>query len=129
MIEIKISFGELVDKLTILEIKISKIKDQSKLLKAKNEYELLQKIYKNCVNTNDKQLIDLKMNLLKTNTKLWEVEDKLRILEKNQIFNDEFIQLARSVYFLNDERFENKNSINKHLKSEINEVKEYIEYK
>ena len=126
-IEIPVSFGELIDKLTILEIKKSKITDNEKLKNIQLEFELLNKKYKTILNdTNELQVFyDA---LLKVNSKLWEIEDKIRILENNKEFNEEFIDLARSVYKSNDERFAIKNEINKTFDSEIQEQKEYENY-
>ena len=126
-IEIPISFGELIDKLTILEIKKSKITNNKKLKNVQLEFELLNKKYKTILNdTNELQVFyDA---LLKVNSKLWEIEDKIRILENNKEFNKEFIDLARSVYKSNDERFAIKNEINKTFDSEIQEQKEYENY-
>ena len=126
-IEIPISFGELIDKLTILEIKKSKITNNKKLKNVQLEFELLNKKYKTILNdTNELQVFyDA---LLKVNSKLWEIEDKIRILENNKEFNEEFIDLARSVYKSNDERFAIKNEINKTFDSEIQEQKEYENY-
>ena len=126
-IEIPVSFGELIDKLTILEIKKSKITDNEKLKNIQLEFELLNKKYQ----TKLKDTIELQVfydTLLEVNHKLWKIEDKIRILENNKEFNEEFIDLARSVYKLNDERFAIKNEINKTFDSEIQEQKEYENY-
>lgn len=126
-IEIPVSFGELIDKLTILEIKKSKITDNEKLKNIQLEFELLNKKYQTKLkDTNELQVFyDA---LLEVNHKLWKIEDKIRILENNKEFNEEFIDLARSVYKLNDERFAIKNEINKTFDSEIQEQKEYENY-
>ena len=121
MIFIPVSYGELVDKLTILEIKQEKIKDNNKFEKVNKEYEELKKLYKNDYDENYQQLKII-------NTKLWNIEDEIRIKEKNRDFGDEFIKLARSVYLTNDERFNVKNLINQNSNSEINEVKSYEKY-
>ncbi len=126
-IEIPVSFGELIDKLTILEIKKSKITNKEKLKKIQLEYELLNKKYQTILNDR-KELQIFYEALLKVNNKLWEIEDKIRIFENNKEFNDEFIDLARSVYKSNDERFAIKNDINKTFDSEIQEQKEYENY-
>ena len=126
-IEIPISFGELIDKLTILEIKKSKITNKEKLKKIQLEYELLNKKYQTILNDR-KELQVFYEALLKVNNKLWEIEDKIRIFENNKEFNDEFIDLARSVYKSNDERFAIKNDINETFDSEIQEQKEYENY-
>ena len=126
-IEIPVSFGELIDKLTILEIKKSKITNKEKLKKIQLEYELLNKKYQTILNDR-KELQVFYEALLKVNNKLWEIEDKIRIFENNKEFNDEFIDLARSVYKSNDERFAIKNDINETFDSEIQEQKEYENY-
>ena len=117
MIFIPISCGELIDKLTILEIKLEKIDDTTKL-KINKEYLELKKLY---INTYEDEYNQLK----KINLKLWEIEDNIRIKEKNKKFDKEFIDLARNVYLQNDQRFEIKNNINIKSNSEINEVKSY----
>tara|TARA_Y100001970_G_C14247657_1_gene869474 strand:+ start:665 stop:1054 length:390 start_codon:yes stop_codon:yes gene_type:complete len=126
-IEIPVSFGELIDKLTILEIKKSKITNKEKLKKIQLEYELLNKKYQTILNDR-KELQVFYEALLKVNNKLWEIEDKIRIFENNKEFNEEFIDLARSVYKSNDERFAIKNDINETFDSEIQEQKEYENY-
>lgn len=126
-IEIPVSFGELIDKLTILEIKKSKITDNEKLKNIQLEFELLNKKYQAKLKVT-KELQVFYDALLKVNQKLWKIEDKIRILENNKEFNEEFIDLARSVYKLNDERFAIKNEINKTFDSEIQEQKEYENY-
>ena len=121
MVLIPVSYGELIDKLTILEIKKEKIKDIYKLEKVNKEYFELKKLYKNdfIVNYNQLKMINLK---------LWNIEDEIRIKEKNKDFGDEFVKLARYVYLTNDERFNIKNLINQKSNSEINEVKSYEKY-
>ena len=127
-INIETSLGELVDKITILEIKKLKIFEKPKLKLIENELELLiSKL--NSLNLNDlKKLKSLKENLLNTNLKLWEIEDKIRLKEKEKQFDDKFIELARSVYFTNDKRFEIKNEINNLYDSKVKEVKSYKKY-
>lgn len=126
-IEIPVSFGELIDKLTILEIKKSKITDNEKLKNIQLEFELLNNKYQTKLK-DTKELQVFYDALLKVNHKLWKIEDKIRILENSKEFNEEFIDLARSVYKLNDERFAIKNEINKTFDSEIQEQKEYENY-
>ena len=122
-----ISVGELFDKITILEIKKAKIKDKNKLIHVKKELSLLKNIIRD--KRISKKNISKLINQLKSiNLRLWNVEDKLRILEKNKSFKSEFISLARKVYFMNDKRARFKNEINIHTKSQINEVKSYEEY-
>ena len=126
-IEIPVSFGELIDKLTILEIKKSKITDNEKLKNIQLEFELLNKKYQTKLK-DTKELQVFYDALLEVNHKLWKIEDKIRILENNKEFNEDFIDLARSVYKSNDERFAIKNEINKTFDSEIQEQKEYENY-
>ena len=122
-----ISVGELFDKITILEIKRVKIKDKNKLIHVNKELALLKKIIR--YNKINKKNISKFINQLKNiNLRLWNVEDKLRIHEKNRSFKSEFISLARKVYFMNDKRAKLKNEINILTKSQINEVKSYEEY-
>ena len=128
-IKIEISVGELLDKISILSIKREKIEDPQKLLDIEKELSFLEG------HTNDLESKDIKKyeefltKLKLINSRLWEIEDKIRILEKNQDFSERFISLARDVYFTNDKRFLCKNEINNFYGSEINEVKEYVDYK
>jgi hypothetical protein len=125
---IAVSFGELVDKLTILEIKKSKIKNLDKLEKIETELKILKEKASLLENENKKIYNKLFDELTEVNTKLWDIEDNIRKFELKKDFNDEFIELARSVYFLNDERFKIKSKINELFNSKIQEVKEYVEY-
>ena len=127
MISIPVSVGELLDKVSILRIKTIKIQNPEKLEKVTHEYELLHELSQNYLGV--KEYFNLYDDLIATNSKLWEIEDKLRVLEKQKIFNEEFIELARKVYYTNDERFEIKNKINLLLDSEIQEQKSYEDYK
>lgn len=127
MISIPVSVGELLDKLSILHIKKLKIQNPNKLEKVAIEYKLLYEISENYLGI--KEYFNLYDDLIQTNSILWEVEDKLRILEKNKTFNEEFVELARKVYYTNDERFELKNKINLISNSEIQEQKSYEDYK
>ena len=120
-----ISVGELVDKITILEIKLEKINNPKKLEDVKNELTILNKYFLEIENI---ELTKLKNKLKSTNLKLWQIEDDIRLCEKNQVFDEDFINLARSVYITNDKRFELKNSINQLFSSEIKEVKSYEDY-
>lgn len=124
-IRASISVGELVDKITILEIKLNKIKNPEKLQNIKNELNVLNEYF---VKIENDQLNQLKNKLKDTNSKLWQIEDDIRVCEKNQDFSTSFINLARSVYITNDERFELKNSINEIYSSVIKEVKSYEGY-
>ncbi len=128
---IPVSAGELVDKLTILEIKSVKIKDKNKLASVKFEIDLLSKQYNSLKlkSSTRKQLNVLKKKLLKVNTSLWIIEDSIRKLELKQDFGKNFISRARSVYITNDKRFKLKNEINTLLGSAVNEVKDYKKYK
>ena len=127
MISIPVSAGELIDKLSILRVKKNMITDEEKLTFVKKEFDLLNDLSSNFLN--DSEIYDLYNKLCITNAKLWYIEDELRVLEKKKSFGDEFVELARSVYFTNDERFELKNEINKKTNSSIKEIKEYINYK
>jgi len=124
----EISPGELLDKISILEIKIEKVKDKNSLEEIKKEYKILKEIQTSSIEITDK-IKDLFQSVKNVNVKLWNIEDKLRICEKNKDFGKRFIELARSVYFANDERAELKSKINKILKSNIIEIKQYDNYK
>jgi hypothetical protein len=126
MIYTPVSVGELIDKLSILQVKKTKITNKEKLDYVNKEFELLYNL--SSVYLDNKELETLYHILVKTNSKLWDIEDKLRVLESKKKFDDEFVELARNVYFTNDERFSLKNQINKITDSEIREIKEYIEY-
>ena len=126
MITIPVSVGELIDKYSILQIKRSKVKGV-KLENVQNEINSLTSHVSKFITIDT--ISTLYEDLLGVNTQLWEVEDEIRILENQKVFNDKFIQLARSVYYLNDERFSIKNKINVLTDSEIQEVKQYIDYK
>ena len=124
----EISPGELLDKISILEIKMEKVKDKSSLEEIKKEYKILKEIQTSSIEITDK-IKDLFQSVKNVNVKLWNTEDKLRIFEKNKDFGKNFIELARGVYFANDERAELKYKINKILKSNIVEIKQYDNYK
>jgi len=127
-IQINISVGELIDKITILQIKKDKITNLEKVEKVSYELELLENSL-NSFKTGETEELKKLMNELKIiNEKLWGIEDDIRLLEKNKKFESEFIELARSVYITNDERFEVKNKINKLFSSNVEEVKSYEEY-
>ena len=127
-IQINISVGELIDKITILQIKKEKIKDLEKLKIVSHELELLENSLNSFENSKKNKLENLMIELKKINQKLWIIEDDIRLLEKNKKFDDNFIELARSVYITNDKRFEIKNKINRLFSSNIEEVKSYEEY-
>ena len=123
----EISAGELLDKISILEIKLNKIKDHVLLNEVKKEYEILNKT-KNKNISFSKEIDILYKNLIETNKKLWNIENEIRLCEKNLDFKEKFIQLSRDIYFANDKRSKIKLEINKILGSNIKEVKQYTEY-
>ena len=123
----EISAGELLDKISILEIKLDKIKDKNRNNEIKKEYEVLKKIEQSSIEANDK-VKKLIIQIKDVNLTLWNIEDKLRIYEKNKNFDKNFIELARSVYITNDKRSKIKSEINEILKSNIKEVKQYVDY-
>ena len=126
-INIPASIGELFDKITILEIKKSKIKDDNKLIFINKELNLLKKLVKS-KKINTRSLSPLIKKLKNVNLKLWNVEDKLRKFEKNKQFKKDFINYARKVYYTNDKRAILKNEINLKTNSIISEVKSYEKY-
>tara|TARA_Y100000590_G_scaffold466082_1_gene640311 strand:- start:1223 stop:1606 length:384 start_codon:yes stop_codon:yes gene_type:complete len=126
IINTPISLGELIDKISILQIKHEKINDLKKKKIIANELQLLQDILHNNI---DKELYESFLNKLITiNKKLWSIEDDLRMHEKNKKFDDNFVELARSVYYSNDERAKIKLEINNKFGSKIIEVKSYEKY-
>ena len=128
-INIPISVGELLDKLSILEIKQEKIDNTKKLKNINFEYDVLKELSREIKNKDEETFESLYTQLLEVNNKLWEIEDSIRVLEVEKRFDKDFISLARSVYFTNDDRFDLKNKINEHFGSEVAEEKQYIEYK
>jgi len=123
----EISPGELLDKISILEIKLEKVKDKESQKKIKNEYDILKKTQNSSIEMSDK-IKDLYRSISDVNIKLWDVEDKLRICEQNKDFGKNFIELARGVYFNNDKRAKFKNEINEILNSNIREIKQFVDY-
>jgi len=124
---VEISVGELLDKISILEIKKEKIKDKKKLMFINDEYNILKvELDKNI--KNDNKLKELFNSLKDINAKLWTIEDNKRMCEKNSNFGDEFIKISRDVHFLNDKRAKIKSEINNHTGSKIKEIKEYTNY-
>ncbi len=123
----EVSLGELIDKMTILDIKLSKIRDDAKLHHLKNERSALQTAYQKIV-TPSKELDELTIALRMVNETLWEIEDNIRYKEQKKTFDQEFVELARSVYTTNDQRFKIKNNINNLLSSRLKEVKELVTY-
>ena len=124
---VEVSIGELLDKISILEIKLDKIKDSENLKFISNEYTILKKQLDNNVKSDDK-LVKFFQSLKKINEKLWVIEDEKRQCEKDKDFGDQFIRLSRDVHFLNDERAKIKLDINNHTGSSIKEIKEYTSY-
>ena len=120
----EISAGELIDKITILEIKKIKITNKDKLINVEKELSSLLKTMKQFI-PNDTSILKHKDDLKKINLRLWDIEDGKRSAEKNQDFGKQFIELARNVYKLNDERAKIKLAINNSLGSNIKEVKSY----
>jgi len=126
LINTPISLGELVDKISILIIKQKNIIDETKLDHVKKELDFLQKTLMNYVQ--QEEINNFLENLININSKLWNIEDDIRECERKKLFDQSFIDLARSVYFTNDERAKVKNDINKTFGSELVEVKSYEEY-
>ncbi len=126
-IQSEISPGELLDKISILEIKINKITNSNSLAEVKKEYKILKKIKDENIES-DKKIENLFEKIKKINLVLWEIEDKLRVCEKNKDFGEKFVELARNVYLNNDKRSKIKNEINTFLNSNIKEVKQYVNY-
>ena len=120
----EISAGELIDKITILEIKKEKISNKEKLVEVNKELISLNETLKKSINDESK-ILSFKNDLKNINLKLWDIEDGKRLAEKNSQFDEKFIELARSVYKLNDERAKIKLAINNALGSNIKEVKSY----
>ena len=124
---VEISIGELLDKISILEIKQEKIKDPEKLKFISKEHSILKNQLENNIKTDDK-FNALFQSLKEINAKLWVIEDNKRQCEKDKDFGDKFIKLSRDVHFLNDYRAKIKLKINDHTGSNIKEIKEYINY-
>ena len=124
---VEVSVGELLDKLTILEIKQEKIKDPEKLRYINDEYGVLKDQLNKSVKS-DPKLDELFNSLKKINKKLWIIEDDKRLCEKGSDFGDKFVKLSRDVHFLNDDRAKIKLEINNYTGSKIKEIKEYTKY-
>ena len=124
---VEVSIGELLDKISILEIKQGKIKDAEKLKFINNEHSILKDQLNKNVKSDDK-LNDLYQSLKEINSKLWVIEDDKRQCEKEKDFGEKFIKLSRDVHFLNDDRAKIKLEINNHTGSVIKEIKEYTSY-
>jgi len=124
---VEVSVGELLDKISILEIKKEKIKDSEKLKFINDEYGVLKdQLDKNV--KSDKKLEEFFNNLKKINLKLWSIENDKRMCEKNSDFGEKFIDLSREIHFLNDNRSKVKLEINKYTGSQIREIKQYTNY-
>ena len=124
---VEVSIGELLDKISILEIKKEKIKDAEKLKFISNEHSILKDQLEKNVKTDDK-LNNLYQSLKEINSRLWVIEDDKRQCEKEKDFGEKFIKLSRDVHFLNDDRAKIKLEINNHTGSVIKEIKEYTSY-
>ena len=127
LINTPMSFGEVVDKITILEIKSERIDDPEKTVNIRRELELLEAVWLDAVR-DMADISDGRSRLKAVNEELWDIEDKIRLKEKASSFDDEFIQIARSVYFTNDRRADIKKEINLALGSELIEEKSYEDY-
>ena len=125
---IPISPGELLDKITILQIKSERIADAAKVANVRTELDLLQKVWSESVEDDD-EIRALSAELKSVNEALWEIEDDIRDEERNRRFGERFIELARAVYVTNDERANAKKKVNLHLNSSIVEEKSYQDYK
>ena len=124
---VEVSIGELLDKISILEIKQGKIKDPEKLKFINNELSILKSQLEKNIKS-DKKLNELYQSLKEINSKLWVIEDDKRQCEKDKDFGEKFIKLSRDVHFLNDDRAKIKLEINNHTGSAIKEIKEYTSY-
>ena len=124
---VEVSIGELLDKISILEIKQEKIKDPEKLKFISNEHSILKDQLNEKIVADDK-LVKLAQSLKEINSKLWLIEDDKRQCEKDKNFGEKFIKLSRDVHFLNDDRAKIKLEINNHTGSSIKEIKEYTSY-
>jgi len=128
LIQTPVSYGELIDKITILEIKSRRIADEAKLANVRNELDLLNATWANDA-ASQTDISDERARLLAVNELLWDIEDRIRLKERAQAFDQEFIELARSVYFRNDERAAFKREINLKLGSQLVEEKSYQDYR
>jgi len=126
-LSIPVSFGELIDKITILEIKAERIRDPDKLVNVRKELDLLCRTWEG----HPAALLDIeaeRAKLRSVNERLWDIEDRIRLKEKAQAFDADFIELARAVYFCNDDRAALKRAINTRLGSTLVEEKSYEDY-
>ncbi len=124
--KVSVSVGEVFDKITILQIKKDKIKDRNKLININKELNEIETVVEE--HKNDLKILPLIKTLKNTNLKLWEIEDKIRVKESLKEFDKDFIQLARSVYIVNDKRAEIKKDINLKTNSNLIEEKSYKQY-
>ena len=127
--KVEVSNGELLDKLSILELKLKNIKDNKKLINIKNEHVGLSPLCNNLFDNYGNELRSLYVKLTEINAELWNIEDDIRECERNKDFGDEFVRLARAVYFTNDKRSDVKKSINLLTQSGFIEEKSYEDYK
>ena len=127
--KVEVSNGELLDKLSILELKLKNIKDNKKLINIKNEHAGLSPLCNNLFDNYGNELRSLYAKLSEINAELWKIEDDIRECERNKDFGDEFVRLARAVYFTNDKRSDVKKSINLLTESGFVEEKSYEDYK
>ena len=123
----EISAGELLDKISMLEIKLEKIKDRANLNEVNKEYKILKQVQNLNIEINEK-ISKLFKELKEINKNLWDIEDEIRICEKNKDFGENFIKLARGVYLNNDKRSKVKSEINEILGSNVKEIKQYVNY-
>ncbi|MBP5589357.1 MAG: hypothetical protein J6X26_02355 [Bacteroidales bacterium] len=122
--QIEVSNGEIIDKLTVIQIKLERIKDEAKLVNLKKEFEVLSQVASKIIQTDS----PLYQSLYKVNCELWDIEDHIRDLERNKDFGEDFINTARSVYIKNDERSRIKREINLTTSSSLIEEKSYEAY-
>ena len=127
--KVEVSNGELLDKQSILELKLKNIKDNKKLINIKNEHGGLSPLCNNLFDNYGNELRSLYAKLSEINAELWKIEDDIRECERNKDFGDEFVRLARAVYFTNDKRSDVKKSINLLTESGFVEEKSYEDYK
>ena len=126
--KVEISNGELLDKITILELKLEKIKDKEKLVNIQKEFDTLNPLVEELFEKNDTQLLHHYAELAHINGQLWDIEDWIRDCEREKRFDKEFVELARSVYITNDKRCEVKKIINLMTSSGLVEEKSYKDY-
>ncbi len=122
--QIEVSNGEIIDKLTVIQIKLERIKDEAKLVNLRKEFEVLSQVASKIIETDS----PLYQSLYKVNCELWDIEDHIRDLERNKDFGEDFINTARSVYIKNDERSRIKREINLATSSSLIEEKSYEAY-